>query len=288
MTPVPGSVGALLDAAARTLAAAGVEEARTDARILLAHALGRPGDRLHGAEDMAVTDAGAAWFERLVARRRARQPVSRILGARGFRELDLVIGPAALDPRPDTETLVEATASAYPDRTGQFRVLDLGTGSGALLLAVLQLYPRAAGLGVDLSRECLALAARNAVRHGLARRARFLEGRWCRGIASRFDIILCNPPYVPTDTIAGLEPEVARFEPRLALDGGADGLDCYRELLPQLARRMAPRATVFLEIGHDQCDRVRTLAGAAGLETVAVRRDLAGRDRCLILRARLS
>ncbi|MCY4590898.1 MAG: peptide chain release factor N(5)-glutamine methyltransferase [Alphaproteobacteria bacterium] len=286
--PAPGSVGALLDDATRRLAADGVEEARADARILLAHAMGRTGGRLYGEEDGAVTDIEAARFDRLVARRQLREPVSRIIGRRGFRDLDLEIGPATLDPRPDTETLVRAAAAAYPDRDRRLRVLDLGTGSGALLLALLQLYPRAVGTGVDLCGDCLVLAARNAERHGLAHRAAFREGSWCRGVSTRFDIILCNPPYVPSGTIDTLEPEVARFEPRRALDGGDDGLECYRELLPGLAGSMAPGATVFLEIGHDQRDRVQALAVAAGLAPVGVWRDLAGRERCLVLRSVLT
>ena len=276
-------VRAEIDQAARLLNEAGVAQPHTDARILLAHALGRPGERLYGLEDLPVDGAEAARFARMITRRQAREPVSRIVGWRGFWDLELELGPATLDPRPDSETLVEAVQAGFPDRHARLSILDLGTGTGCLLLAALRLYPRATGLGIDLSDACVTVARNNAGRHGLADRARFRAGNWCRGIEDRFEVILCNPPYVASGTIATLEPEVAVHDPALALDGGSDGLGCYRELAPQLARRLADGGRVFLEIGHDQRDGVAQIALDAGLAPLAVRRDLAGRDRCLVL-----
>jgi len=230
-----------------------------------------------------VGPEAAARFEALLCAREARVPVAHLLGEREFWSAILEVGPAVLVPRPETETLIEAALEAFPDRAAPLRILDLGTGSGCLLVALLREFPLAFGLGVDRSAEALAVARRNLDRHGLAPRARLLRGSWADALAGPFDLVVANPPYLPTGEIAGLEPEVAHHEPRAALDGGQDGLDAYRELLPALPRLLAPEGVACVEIGAGQGEPVAKLARATGLR-VAGRSDLAGILRCLVLR----
>jgi len=208
-----------------------------------------------------------------------------ILGEREFWSLPLFVGPGVLVPRPETETLVEAALEAFPDRRVPLGILDLGTGSGCLLLALLREYPNASGVGVDRSAEALAHATLNARRHGLADRAHLVHGDWGRGLAGPFELIVANPPYVASGELTELAPEVARYEPRAALDGGADGLDAYRAILPDLPRLLAPAGVACLEIGAGQATALAALAEVAGFR-VAVRPDLAGIPRCLVLRHR--
>ena len=250
------------------LARAGVEQPAREARLLA---------RLPGA-------AEPARFASLVSRRVAREPMAFIRGYQGFWTLDLEVSDATLIPRPDTETLIEAALAARSDRAAVQRILDLGTGTGALLLAALAEFPRAWGLGIDCVPGAAALAARNAQAAGLAMRAMFATGNWAAPIAGRFDLILANPPYIRSGDIAGLMPEVARHEPRTALDGGADGLDAYRALLPELPRLLAKGGVAVLELGAGQADSALALAHSVGLEHVALRPDLGGVARALVLR----
>jgi release factor glutamine methyltransferase len=219
-----------------------------------------------------------ARFEHFLARRLAHEPVAYIIGVRDFWTIALEVGPAVLIPRPDTETLLDA-AVAHFGTTGPKRILDLGTGSGALLLAALDQWPQATGLGVDASEAALAVARANGARIA-GERAAFRLGDWTQGIEDRFDLILCNPPYVEDD--ADLSPDVRDHEPHSALFAGAEGLDAYRALIPQLAAVLAPDGIICLEIGWTQRAAVTQLAEAEGF-AVACRADLGGRDRCLIL-----
>lgn len=249
---------------------------RFDAELLLAHMVGEERlAMLAGADRDIDFDA----FDALVTRRAEGEPVAYITGHREFWSLDLLVSPAVLIPRPDSETLVDAALAARRGRAPA-TVLDLGTGSGALLLAGLSEWPNARGLGVDTSAAALAVARANAERLGFARRAVFLAGDWGKGLRERFDVIFCNPPYVETD--AALSPEVRR-EPASALFAGADGLDDYRRIVPQLPGLLRSGGVALIEIGHTQAAAVLALAAAAGLEGI-VRHDLAGRDRCLVLR----
>jgi release factor glutamine methyltransferase len=274
----------MLADAAQRLVAAGVDQPRLDARLLLGHALGDPQAHFHGREEEVPTEHARGNFEDLVGRRLRREPVSRILGTRGFWTLDLEINAASLDPRPDSETLVEAVLEHSPRREAPLRVLDLGTGTGCLLLSVLAEFPQATGLGIDISPDCTALAARNARANGLGDRARFQTGDWIKGLHAIFDVIMCNPPYIPTSTIQHLAPEVAHHEPPRALDGGVDGLDCYRRLALTFSETLAENSHIFLEIGFDQCQVVMEIMAAAGLRTLSVKSDLAGHDRCLVIK----
>jgi release factor glutamine methyltransferase len=276
------SIGAALRRAAAALAASGIENASREARLLLGHALGvGPEGLLDRARPVPVSD-----FEQMVARRCAREPLALIRGRQGFWTLDLEVSADTLIPRPDSETVIEAACAAFPRRAAVRSVLDLGTGTGALLLAALVEFPAAWGVGVDLSPAAAALAARNARGNGLGGRAMMLCGDWVASIAGQFNLILSNPPYIRTDSIAGLMPEVARHEPRRALDGGADGLAAYRALLPLLPSRLSDAGTVILEFGEGQADDVAMLAEAAGLRVVRVHRDLATIERVLVLQSR--
>jgi release factor glutamine methyltransferase len=232
----------------------------------------------------AVPPAAAARFRAGLAARLDAVPMAHILGRRGFWTLDLAVSPATLIPRPDSETLVEAALHLFPDAAAPLRVLDLGTGTGCLLLAVLAERPRAFGVGVDRVPEAAALAAGNARRNGLAGRATFLAGDWATAIADRFDLVLSNPPYIETAVIPTLMPEVARHEPAGALDGGADGLDAYRRIVAALPALLAPGGAAVLELGAGQRPAVETLAREAGLKPAGCRADLGGIARALMLR----
>jgi len=205
--------------------------------------------------------------------------VSRILGRKGFWKLMLSVTPDVLTPRPDTETVVEAALRAFGEYE-RFSVLDLGVGSGAILLSILAERPHARGLGVDVSEEALAVARDNAAHLGLAARTALLRGSWTEGLGDEgFDLVVANPPYIPTGEIDALEPEVAVHEPRLALDGGADGLDAYRILAPEILRVLRPGGRFYVEIGWDQALPVARLFREAGAADVDVMKDLADRDR---------
>ncbi len=263
--------------AAAALVAASRRIDRLDAEVLLAH--------LEGVDRMAMLmgpsrDIDEAAYDALVARRAAGEPVAYITGGREFWSLDLAVTPDVLIPRPDSETLIETAKALLADRPPA-TILDLGTGSGALLLAALSIWPRARGLGVDRSAAALAVAAANALRLGFARRAAFAPGDWGQGLRERFDLILANPPYVEDD--ADLASDVRGHEPSGALFAGPEGLDAYRVLVPQLPGLLNRDGLAVVEIGSAQAAAVVEIARASGMQS-AVRRDLAGLDRCLVMR----
>jgi release factor glutamine methyltransferase len=221
----------------------------------------------------------------MVRRRLAREPVAYILGEKEFWSIRFEVGPAVLIPRPESETVVEAVLAHLPDRARPLRLLDLGAGSGCLLLALLSELPQATGVGVDDSAAALALARRNAERLGLAARADFRPGHWGEGLQERCDIIVSNPPYVAEREWDTLQPEIRAFEPRAALVAGPDGLAAYGALAPVCARLLAQGGLCALEIGLGQGAAVAALLAASGLIVIERRRDLAGIERCLIARA---
>lgn len=249
---------------------------RLDAEVLMAHALGIEREMLL-LSDLELRAPAA--FEPLLARRAGGEPVAYITGRRAFWTIELEVGPGALVPRPDSETLIAAAAKRF-GIAGPKTVLDLGTGPGTLLLAALDQWPRAYGLGIDCSAEALGYARRNAERLGMADRATFRQGDWAKGVQARFDLLLCNPPYVEAG--AALPRDVAEWEPASALYAGADGLDDYRRLAPAIGGLLAERGIACIEIGAGQRDAVGELFEDAGLN-VAVRNDLGGHARCLIL-----
>lgn len=272
----------LLQSASRELTQAGLEEPRREARLLLAHALGVAPSMLLD-EDRELSEPVA--FASLVARRVRREPLARITGRRGFWTLDLAVSADTLIPRPDSETLIEAALLALPEPHAPLAVLDLGTGTGCLLLAFLAERPRAWGLGIDRSVGAARLAAANASANGLAERSTFLVADWAAPLGGRFDLVLANPPYIPGGDIAGLMPEVALYEPGSALDGGADGLDAYRSLARALPGLLAPDGIAILELGQGQAPAVCGLMSEAGLDVQGLRADLNDIERALLLQA---
>lgn len=250
---------------------------RLDAELIAAHALGLSrADMLLRLRDLAVPDGAEALLER----RLAHEPVAHLTGTRDFWTLTLKVTPDVLIPRPDSETLIEAAIDHFRDRPPPRRILDLGTGSGALLLAALDVWPQASGMGVDISPAALAVARENALSCGLAGRAEFRIGDWCEGLDGKgFDLVLSNPPYIKKS--ASLDAQVLR-EPRMALFGGADGLDAYRVLARQLPGFNDSLLLAAIEIGWDQRETAAALFAEAGF-TVGIRSDLAGHPRCLVL-----
>ena len=255
--------------------------AALDARLIVAHALGwTPNDLLLRDGDDVSSDA--ALNARALARRRtAGEPVARIVGEREFYGLAFSLSPETLVPRPDTETVVDAVLAAV-DRVAAVAILDLGTGSGAILLALLSQLPNATGVGIDLSEGALATARRNAERLRLAQRSLFTAGDWSRGIDRRFDVVVANPPYIETQSIAGLPVDVRDHDPHLALDGGADGLVAIRAILADLDRVLAEDGAAFVEVGFDQAAAMRRLAAENGF-ACGFRRDIAGVERVAVV-----
>jgi release factor glutamine methyltransferase len=249
---------------------------RLDAELLMAHALGVEREALLLGDQ--AREAPPA-FAALLVRREAGEPIAYILGHRGFWTIELEVGPGVLVPRPDSESLIEAALSHF-GAAGPKRILDLGTGPGTLLLAALDQWPGATGLGVDSSRAALAYARRNADRLGLSGRAAFRQGDWAEGIEERFDLILCNPPYVESG--AALPRDVAEWEPAGALFAAADGLSEYRRLAPEIPRLLVPGGLACLELGSGQRGDVARLFEGSGL-TLSSLSDLRNIERCLLL-----
>lgn len=271
------SIPDLLRAAAARLAG-GSDTARLDAELLMAHALGiGRADMLMRQRDLDPPDGFAA----LVERRVGGEPLAYITGSRDFWTITLAVSPAVLIPRADSETLIEAAVDHFAGAAGPSRILDLGVGSGALLLAALDQWPAATGVGVDASDAALGVARANAAALGMADRADMRTGDWAEGIEERFDLILANPPYIVADAV--LARDVIDHEPHGALFAGADGLDDYRRIAPALPRMLKPGGIAAIEIGYDQSETVSALLVEQGL-SVDRRRDLGGHVRCLIAR----
>jgi release factor glutamine methyltransferase len=278
-------VAHFLAAAADDLRRARVESPRLEARLLLAHALDVTPEDIIAGGSLALDTEARARFDALIARRAAREPIAYILGRREFWSLGFAVGPGVLIPRPESEILVEKALSRCPDRGAELRVLDLGTGSGCLLLAFLSERPNAEGVGIDISPDALVFAARNAKTLGLADRATLVRGRWMESLKDPFDVIFVNPPYIRGGEIAGLDPDVACYEPNIALNGGADGLDAYRQIAAQLRPRLSPAGFALFEIGAGQQEDVKMIFTAHGLCVEGTICDLAGISRCIVVSA---
>ena len=273
---------AVADAQAR-LAAAGIESPRREARLLVSLAAGIDAAAIIGSPERPLPAGAERRFEELVARRVAREPLSRIVGKREFWSLEFALSPDTLDPRPDSETLVEAALQRIPDRQAPLRIVDFGTGTGCLLLALLAELPRARGFGIDIAPGAVAAARQNAAAMCLENRAFFAVAGWGAALSGNIDVAVANPPYIPSGAIAGLEPEVARHDPWRALDGGADGLRAHRELAPHLQRLLSASGFAVVEIGAGQAAQAAQIYGAAGLDEAGRHRDLRGVERCLVL-----
>lgn len=263
--------------------AAGIPSARLDARLLLAHALGVSATTIFSQPERPLTEADGQAVAAVAARRERREPVSHILGRREFWSLTFKVTADTLDPRPDTETVVEAVLDALPDHRAPLRLLDLGTGTGCILLSLLSELPNAHGVGVDASEAALEVARHNARALGMDQRVSLVLGHWGREIDGLFNVIVSNPPYIPDQDIDALEAEVAAFEPRGALAGGSDGLDCYRALAPDVGRLLASGGVAALEVGQGQAEAVGLILQDAGLALRGVRPDLAGIGRCVVV-----
>jgi release factor glutamine methyltransferase len=273
------------DEAQRQLAqvfdAAGVDTAALDARLVLCTALGIDHAALIRDAHLPI-GATAERIAALARRRSSREPMSRILGQREFWGLDFAIGPAVLDPRPETEVVVETVVSALAARRAEpLRILDLGIGSGAILGALLMQLPKAFGVGVDLSEAACRIAKRNLKTLGLAPRASVLCSDWTKPLSGAFDAIVSNPPYVARVDLATLAPEVRDHDPRPALDGGRDGLAAHRAIVPSLAALLAPSAIVALELGAGQARDVAQMLARAGFAVIGTHRDLSGHERVI-------
>jgi release factor glutamine methyltransferase len=285
--PEPGGqagrrVRDVLGAARTRLAEAGIETASVDARVLLEFALARPQVWLHANPEALIAAADLDRFEGLLARREQRQPVSQIVGRREFWSLSFDVTRDVLTPRPDSETLIEAVLEQLPDRTAPIRILDLGTGTGCLLLTLLSEYGSATGVGIDVSPAALQVAARNGQKLGLDARVDWMLGQWDTQLDANFDVVISNPTYIESGALAALDRDVVDYEPHLALDGGADGLDAYREILTHMANVLAANGLLAFEIGEGQADAITALASGAGLNLRAARQDLSNILRVLV------
>lgn len=247
--------------------------AALEARLLAAQAWGMTPEALVQQHD-ALREAEP--FSALLARRKNSEPVAQILGEKHFWKDRFFVSRSVLTPRADSETLIEMLLRLRPDTTAALRMLDLGTGSGCLLLSALREYPQATGVAVDASEVALAVASRNAAALGLASRVEMLRSNWCSNLHGMFDVVLANPPYIPTGDIVLLDADVRAFEPHSALDGGADGLDCYREIVQQLLPHTRPASVLLFEVGMGQAEDVATIGEAAGWKLLEIAKDLAG------------
>jgi release factor glutamine methyltransferase len=274
----------LLRDTAVALTAAGIDNVRFEARLLLSHAAGLTIEQLIARGPEPAPAAVVAALRELTARRVRREPMAYILGECEFWGLPFKVSPAVLIPRPDSETLIEAALHLMPDRARPLRILDLGVGSGCLLLTLLREYPQASGVGIDASQEALVIAEANAEALGVASRTRlerddWREAGWAGRLGGSFDLLVSNPPYIETAAIERLMPEVAGHEPRLALDGGADGLAAYRDIAVAAAGLVAAGGWVLVEAGEGQAADIARIFASVGLAPTAPWRDLAGVER---------
>ncbi|NBB48206.1 peptide chain release factor N(5)-glutamine methyltransferase [Rhizobium sp. CRIBSB] len=277
--------------ARRRFEVAGLVDPAMDARVLICGLLNLSPTALLLDGDKPVAADLAARVEDAIVRRLGREPVYRILGRRDFYGLDLALSEGTLEPRPDTEILVDAILPHLRSMVAaglKPKIVDLGTGTGAIALALLQECPEARAMGIDISEDALKTAEANAERNGLASRFTTRAGPWFERTSERFDIIVSNPPYIRSDVVVGLEPEVTKFDPMAALDGGPDGLEAYRAIAAEALEHLEDHGLVGLEIGFDQRDDVTQIFEAAGFSLVEQRRDYGGNDRVLVFAPKLN
>jgi release factor glutamine methyltransferase len=271
------TVKALLAEAHKQLLREDVPDSKLDARLLLQHAMGLTHEQIISDPDLEIVNDHAEIFRRLINRRAAHEPVSRILGTREFYGRTFEVSPAVLDPRADTETLIAAALTLPRPK----RILDLGTGSGILAITLLAEWPSAKAVAVDLSPDALAVATRNADLHDVGDRLQLVRSNWFENVAGHFDLIVSNPPYIPTRDISGLEPDVRTYDPHLALDGGVDGLNPYRKIAAHAASYLNPQAHVMVEIGAGQSSDIISIFRGEGFADAGQWIDLGGHTRVL-------
>jgi release factor glutamine methyltransferase len=279
-----GTCGWLIAEAAAALSTAGVADPRRQARRLVSGALAIPQPDLFGHPERALAEEQISRVQVLLRRMVGGEPLSRIFERREFWGLEFRLSADTLDPRPETETVIEAVLRREPDRSAPRRLLDLGTGTGCLLLALLAELPAASGIGIDIAEGAVRTAVRNAANLDLADRARFFVGDWATAISGRFDAILANPPYIASDALALLPREVACHDPLRALDGGADGLRSHRAIAEAAPRLLSPHGILAIEIGAGQADAFATIMNDNDLIVDGVEKDLAGIPRCVVAR----
>jgi len=274
--------GWVLAEAAAALSAAGVADPRRQARRLVSEALAIPQPDIFGHPDCALDEQQISRVRALLRRMVAGEPLSRIFERREFWGLEFSLSADTLDPRPDTETVIAAVLRRAPDRSAPLRLLDLGTGTGCLLLALLAEFPEASGVGIDIAEGAVRTAARNAVQLGLAHRARFFVGDWATAVSGKFDAILANPPYIVSEALALLPREVACHDPCRALDGGEDGLRSHRAIAEAALGLLSPDGILATEIGAGQVDSIIAIMRENSLVVDGIEKDLAGIARCVI------
>jgi release factor glutamine methyltransferase len=279
----PGiSIGAARRVVAQAFRDGALDSPELDARVLVGHALHLDHTALASDSERELTDDEAAAIDALAMRRLAREPVARIVGSKEFWGLEFRITPATLVPRPETETVVEAVLAAISDHSHPLRIADFGTGSGAILLALLSELAHATGVGTDISLSALATARENAERLGLTSRAHFVACDYGAALRGPFDLVVSNPPYIASGEIAGLAPEVRDHDPRPALDGGASGLDGYRAVVADARRILAPKGILAVELGAGQASSVAALWREGGIAAESSKADLSGHSRALL------
>ncbi|MGI4852031.1 MAG: peptide chain release factor N(5)-glutamine methyltransferase [Janthinobacterium lividum] len=267
-----------------TLKHTGISRGWVDARLLLAHALNCTAENLIISDDQEVTSHKVLLYKQYIRRRQQHEPVSRILKSREFWSLPFDISPATLDPRSETELIIETILKNYQDHQQKLKILDLGTGSGCILLSLLQEYPYAEGLGVDISLNALKVAQKNSEKFGLQDRVSWQQGSWTQGLQGCFDVIVSNPPYIPLKQILTLADDVKLYDPLKALDGGENGLECYAQIADQLTPFCHLKTQIYFEIGQGQEDDVTSIMRKAGFDLLTWNFDLSGIIRCGIFK----
>ena len=277
-------IGELLRAAIIELSQADIPTARLDARLLLEHAANLPNQTIYLHPELELSSSISENYQQLITRRVNREPVAKIIGSKAFWLDNFIVNNHTLDPRPDSEIIISAALELFPEKTGQFSFLDFGTGSGCLLFSLLREFPFAKGLGSDLSTEALKVARQNIELLALQDRASLIQQNWGDALTGQFDLIISNPPYIPTAEIIGLEKEVKLYDPMAALDGGADGLDPYRYLAGQIAALLKPSGYIILEFGYGQAESVQQIFKRNGYVLLKVLQDLAAIQRIAIFK----
>ncbi len=273
----------ILNSAKNNLQQSGCDNPSLDAQLLLAHTIGKTREFIIGRPEHPLSTEEISAYESLIKRRQNREPLAKIIGKKEFWSREFIVSGATLDPRPDSETIIEAVLELFPDKNSELKVADFGTGSGCLLLTILAEYPESLGIGVDIQRDTLDIAAENAAKLGLAKRSEFILNNWAEGMDGKFDLIISNPPYIKNSDIKELAPEVSAHEPYMALAGGEDGLDCYRLLAPQLKNLLKPNGHLIFEFGMGQENSVREISEHAGMQFISFKNDLAGIIRCIVV-----